>query len=43
MGLSIVKHIVELYGGKVWVESQEGIGSEFTVTIPIVKKADPHQ
>ncbi|ADQ06970.1 integral membrane sensor signal transduction histidine kinase [Caldicellulosiruptor hydrothermalis 108] len=42
LGLSIVKHIVKLYGGKVWVESQEGIGSEFTVTIPIVKKADPH-
>ncbi len=35
IGLSIVKKIVELYGGKVWVESNFGNGSTFYFTWPI--------
>ncbi|HEY9166236.1 MAG TPA: ATP-binding protein [Candidatus Kryptonia bacterium] len=35
LGLSIAKEIVELYGGRIGVESKVGIGSVFTFSIPI--------
>ncbi|HSQ47709.1 MAG TPA: PAS domain S-box protein, partial [Lutibacter sp.] len=34
LGLSISKAYVEMLGGKIWVESEEGIGSAFYFTIP---------
>jgi len=34
VGLSLVKKIVEMYGGRVWVESEVGRGSTFYVTFP---------
>lgn len=35
LGLSIVKHIAQLYGGKATVSSEPGAGSEFTIVMDI--------
>lgn len=37
IGLSLVKALVEMHGGKVWVNSTIGKGSEFIFTLPIKK------
>jgi NtrC-family two-component system sensor histidine kinase KinB len=38
LGLSIAKEIVELYGGRIWADSQVGSGTVFTFSIPIGKR-----
>jgi signal transduction histidine kinase len=35
LGLSISKRIIEMHGGRLWVESDLGRGSIFSFTVPI--------
>lgn len=35
LGLSLVRRITDICGGRVTVESEEGIGTKFTVTLPV--------
>jgi light-regulated signal transduction histidine kinase (bacteriophytochrome) len=39
MGLSLVKKIVERYGGSIWLESTPGMGSAFYFTVPVNQEA----
>jgi signal transduction histidine kinase len=33
-GLAIVKRIIEVQGGRIWVESEKGMGSSFCFNLP---------
>lgn len=38
LGLAIVKHLVDAFGEEISVASEEGIGTEFVFSLPLVKK-----
>jgi signal transduction histidine kinase len=35
LGLAIARHIAEAHGGRIWLESTEGMGSTFFVALPV--------
>ena len=42
LGLSLAKRMVELHGGRIWVESELGKGASFTFTLPDRAMSLPH-
>jgi two-component system phosphate regulon sensor histidine kinase PhoR len=35
LGLAIAKHLVEVHNGRLWVESEVGVGSQFNFSVPV--------
>ena len=41
LGLGIARQIVEMHGGRFWVDRHEGVGSEFHFSVPVAEPAQP--
>jgi signal transduction histidine kinase len=40
LGLTICKHIIEAHGGRIWLDSEEDVGSTFSFNVP---RLDPNE
>ena len=39
IGLALCKQLLELQGGRIWVKSQKGAGSVFSIALPLAQEA----
>lgn len=40
LGLFITRSLIELHGGRVWAESELGVGSTFSIALPLIADGD---
>jgi signal transduction histidine kinase len=43
LGLFITRSLIELHGGRVWAESELGVGSTFSIALPLIVNGDSRQ
>jgi len=41
LGLAITRHLVEMHGGRIWLESEVGVGTTFHLTFPVAEPERP--
>ena len=41
IGLALAHQLIEMHGGRIWVENNSGPGSTFTFSVPVVPPKNP--